>query len=1110
MSKATKKPVKGNKKVTDYFGRTTAPTSSPLSSSEPLRRSQPNAMAISSPRTQSSKARGSAATQGQKSSSTAKDKRLLLADADAISISSGSAGHISISSRSHITISSDSSAPVVAASSSKPLRRSKRLSTSSNDEAAPAKKPSKLRTASSSSAKTTVKRVLPSSSSKSLKRKFGSDSDSDIPDIVPVPYPGRSRPIEDSPPLEPHHSSSPGPPSSVPPVTPQNQLAPLPLDDAGSPRSSKASKRPRLTPPPIPLEPTAVVSTAVSGNEADVEDVIPSSQSDEHELTIPKQIVIKSPAKTREEVDRWRQETVPVETSLEEAPTDDCGFPEVPMDVDFDPIAVSESVTLDGSSSDVSTAPSSESRRVSGSSDTQTSEAEVNEHLEETKSVQVPSSPLEALTPLPDEFDNISMQDVISRSGTPPPLPQLAAVPSPVAITAQEKTKRMIEQIRAEHLARRPSSSPPPVNLEDLESDDDSELDDNDPFQLRKPTEPKAAQTSSQVTVNEPRLSMEPEAESGRYSFRKRSPGAGPSTAPGKLPRLVSVAEDSRRASSSRKFNPLDALLKKKTLADKRGGGSEAFAAAEATAAAIRRQEKSKAKSNPLESDDEEFADEDAAERVMKRLQRSTGRFSSDDESDMDLDADDFEKYLGDKGKAVQKIVAGDRQTTAAEAKKPKTVRGVSLWAPTPLQLSIRKKTSNRKTALPEFPLKGSMLKNPILTALSAAANSSDIARVALLLRPECLPMIPAPCRAPLFSWLLDVALISSDSYITSAISRTLECFTERLSGIVVVSYSQLVSTMIRLGAQPTTLQVDDTPDHLQPSVDIERRDLLLSHLASLLVTLSKHRCLSGAELPDIILLLLLVALDVTNSLEAQDDIVTAINSILASIQLTGDIGVSLESQIANRVLEYALGLHPINQAYLLSLFNRSCPQSSRIARWVARGCLLRLSHSSPGAYTGLPDISPFISLLSPSPNSREPFDIFGNANEDGFFEDLGYRMDILSFALSDIDGYVQEERLAAASQPAPPPSPRTGGTEKPQSPLETVKTLLDTLHGRITDTRAAHLDRSRTKAAVQQLSLRVHYQRQTSLRYASSTTSAKPRNLKGYFGPTPKHRPAS
>lgn len=43
-------------------------------------------------------------------------------------------------------------------------------------------------------------------------------------------------------------------------------------------------------------------------------------------------------------------------------------------------------------------------------------------------------------------------------------------------------------------------------------------------------------------------------------------------------------------------------------------------------------------------------------------------------------------------------------------------------------------------------------------------------------------------------------------------------------------------------------------------------------------------------------------------------------------------------------------------------------------------------------------------------------------------------------------------------------------------------------------DTRAAHLDRSRAKAVLQRLNLRVHYQRVAALK------SGKPRTLRGYL----------
>ncbi|KAK7692726.1 hypothetical protein QCA50_004359 [Cerrena zonata] len=70
------------------------------------------------------------------------------------------------------------------------------------------------------------------------------------------------------------------------------------------------------------------------------------------------------------------------------------------------------------------------------------------------------------------------------------------------------------------------------------------------------------------------------------------------------------------------------------------------------------------------------------------------------------------------------------------------------------------------------------------------------------------------------------------------------------------------------------------------------------------------------------------------------------------------------------------------------------------------------------------------------------------------------------------------------------------------RSDLDMVKRLLDLLHGKIVDTRAAHLDRSRAKAALQQLSFRIHYQRQAYLQRGSGG-GGKPRrkNLESYFG---------
>lgn len=56
-----------------------------------------------------------------------------------------------------------------------------------------------------------------------------------------------------------------------------------------------------------------------------------------------------------------------------------------------------------------------------------------------------------------------------------------------------------------------------------------------------------------------------------------------------------------------------------------------------------------------------------------------------------------------------------------------------------------------------------------------------------------------------------------------------------------------------------------------------------------------------------------------------------------------------------------------------------------------------------------------------------------------------------------------------------------------------------------LVDTRAAHLDRSRAKAALQQLAFRIHYQRQACLqRGVGGGGKPRRRNLDAYFG-TPR-----
>ena len=489
MSKSSKKSTKGKKKVTDYFIRSSV-TSSPASSSGKACRPQ---LIISSPPTQSQKVHAPASSQGQKRSATSSEGlHLTVPDADVISISSGPVSHISISSgsRSHITIS-DSPAPIVVTGTAKAVK-AKESPSSSEVEIVPMKKASKARMAPSSSARTSVRRTSLRSHSggktnRPPKRKFQLDSDSDIPAIEKVPYPKDSINTSAS---ASHYSSPLGPPSSLPPLTPEDGRISLPSDDAVSVASGSASKRVRLS-PPSPSRPVAAVSIVASGNEADVEDVIPSSQSDEQELTVPKQIT-KDPILTRIEVDKWRQETVTDLTPVIDLLPDHVEPPELEtaMDVDVDiGVGVSESVTLRGSSS---ASPARSSTDINRASNSQASEAEVDAQLHDAKPEALSCS---QETAVPAQRADWDVDDFFigMRNPTPPPL-DAPAPPTPVAIDTATKTQNIINSIRASVLAGMRSSSPAEEAHvtsvpDELSSSDDEQLKE-DIFSLnvqRKP-----------------------------------------------------------------------------------------------------------------------------------------------------------------------------------------------------------------------------------------------------------------------------------------------------------------------------------------------------------------------------------------------------------------------------------------------------------------------------------------------------------------------------------------------------------------------------------------------------------------------------------------------
>jgi len=253
---------------------------------------------------------------------------------------------------------------------------------------------------------------------------------------------------------------------------------------------------------------------------------------------------------------------------------------------------------------------------------------------------------------------------------------------------------------------------------------------------------------------------------------------------------------------------------------------------------------------------------------------------------------------------------------------------------------------------------------------------------------------------------------------------------------------------------------------HLQPLRDatitpLQNRHMVLRSMAKLIASFAPRW--SMEQLPDVVMVLLLIGVDMNTTTELRRDILHSIS--LLCHQLPVEPEDSVEISLANKVLDLMTTISASDQALLLSCFSKGSPGCLRIARAVAHHVLVG-STISPASYIH-PPLGPLVAVLS-SPD--EEFGITDSTDYDA----LTSRIAVLGVALSGIGSYVAEESTLRKLAQVPEGSPR----KREPVPLEQIRTRLDTIHGKIFDTRAAHLDRSRAKGAIQRLSMRIHYQR--------------------------------
>lgn len=67
--------------------------------------------------------------------------------------------------------------------------------------------------------------------------------------------------------------------------------------------------------------------------------------------------------------------------------------------------------------------------------------------------------------------------------------------------------------------------------------------------------------------------------------------------------------------------------------------------------------------------------------------------------------------------------------------------------------------------------------------------------------------------------------------------------------------------------------------------------------------------------------------------------------------------------------------------------------------------------------------------------------------HEETDYVDMGYHIQLLAAALSDVDGYIALERIGGYRVPV---SPSKSGSDFPESPLQLVKVAIEALHDKI------------------------------------------------------------
>ncbi|KAF9450407.1 hypothetical protein P691DRAFT_810348 [Macrolepiota fuliginosa MF-IS2] len=617
------------------------------------------------------------------------------------------------------------------------------------------------------------------------------------------------------------------------------------------------------------------------------------------------------------------------------------------------------------------------------------------------------------------------------------------------------KTEQIIRDIKARALARSRTQEPssPLSSVASLGGSDD---EDDDLDVLAGLGLGNNSKLKSSLKARTP-------VKPARYNLRK--PAA--KTELSKQGPALSLRHDTPPSPPSRRkptANPLDALLKEERAVNGRNGMRSVDREAQLRDLAS------------MNLDDESDDDD-----VNLNKPKPYVPMTSDDDGNPFIDDNQKEQVL--------EILQGDKLIEDEEEHlRQQGEVGVALWGPSELCTM-----DSYDDTLPRLDYRGS---DPTLQTFAQTVAHGDRALVHLVIQAGALELANyADGGLDAVSWLVDLAISFRRDNLNLCASRILPNVLNNTTFITSVPlFERTLSTLHTLNAELSTLERLGWAINrgLRGVILGDDRCTVIERLLFHIMNAAKSRHLHRKEIPDILAALLLIGMEPSLSPEMRLQVSRVIHEVCESVGEPSNVDAEVESAICNKVLHLTQPYTLQNKLYALSFLSSGSGRVARVARSVAHAMLTDKSALLPSQYSALPPLSEIMAMLGvSSQDSLRPagkFEIHEGTN----YVEMACWTFVLAIAITDIPQYLEQEE-SSRHTPSPSKSP---AKERDQSLVLALHEKLYKIHGRIQDTRAAHLDRSRTKAILFQTAFRILYQYQAVVQHRRKSNH----NIQSYF----------